>query len=231
MGLMLDEALFRNVTEAEKDAAIANVTDHAVPHQDFFLMLVLSVAMAALGFLLGSTVIVVAGMLIAPLLYPILALALGVIAADQRLVARSFYALGKSTAFALAAGFAIGLLFSAHSAAPLLPFGPSSPSPLLYALAAAAAGFTLAFAVAKPRLNETLPGVAVSVSLVPPLAAAGIALALADWSAFGYAMLLFAANSISIVFSAAIVFVLFRFAVKGSVAQGAASGQEGVIAQ
>ena len=226
MGAML-EALFRNVTEAEKDAAVANVIERAAPHQDFFLMLVLSVAMAALGFLLGSTVIVVAGMLIAPLLYPILALALGLVVADQRLVVRSFYALGTSAAFALAAGFTIGFLFSAHAAAPLLPFGSSSPSPLLYALVAAAAGFALALAVAKPRLNETLPGVAVSVSLVPPLAAAGVALALADWSAFGYAMFLFAANTISVVFSAAIVFALFRFAVKGIVAQEAASRQEG----
>lgn len=225
------EALFRNVSETEKNAAVESVIQHATPRQDFFLMLVLSVAMAAFGFLLGSTVIVVGSMLIAPLLYPILSLALGVIVADQKLIARSFYTLGKSILFALATGFVIGFLFSSHTAESLLPFGSSSPSSLMYALVAAVAGFAAAFAVTKPHLNETLPGVAISVSLVPPLAAAGIALALADWAAFSYALLLFLVNIIGIVFSAMIVFALFHFAVKTEVAHEVVRKEEKAIAK
>lgn len=223
--------LFHNITETEKNEAVESVIQHATPRQDFFLMLTLSVSMAAFGILLNSTVILVGSMLIAPLLYPLLSLSLGIIVADEKLIGRSVYTIAKSIAFALAAGFIIGFLFSGHSSVASLPFGiaDGSPSPLLYAVVAAIAGFAAAFAITKPHLNETLPGVAISVALVPPLAAAGIALSFFNWAVFSNALLLFVVNIIGIVFSAMIVFSLFRFAVKKTVAQEVVKEEEKVI--
>jgi uncharacterized membrane protein len=52
---------------------------------------------------------------------------------------------------------------------------------------ALAAGFAGAYSLVNPKINAALAGVAIAVSLVPPLAATGICLALARYDlALGY---------------------------------------------
>lgn len=222
-------SLFHNVSDEEKDLAIEAIIQHATPRHDFFLMLVLAISMGAFGILLGSTVILVASMLIAPLLYPLLSLALGIIVADEKLIFRSLVTIAKSIAFGLAAGLVIGFFFSTHTLSEVslgvagIPFSP------IYAIIATIAGFAAAFAMTKPHLNETLPGVAISVSLVPPLAAAGIALSIFDWQVFSSALMLFFVNVIGIIFSAMIVFALLRFSIKRTVTREAVKVEEQVI--
>lgn len=224
-------ALFRNVTDADKDAAVEGIIEHATPRSDFFLMLILSVSMAAFGVLLGSSVILIGSMLIAPLLYPLLSLALGITIADEKLIGRSVYTLAKSFALALAAGAAIGLLFSAQDAAVPFVLVVGESASLMYTLVAAIAGFAAAFAMTKPHLNETLPGVAISVSLVPPLASAGVALATLNWAVFSEALLLLSVNMIGIIFSAMVVFALMRFSRKRRVAEEVVKREEALIAK
>lgn len=222
------QALFNNISDAEKDEAIESIIARASPRHDFFLMLVLSVAMAVFGILLGSTVILIGSMLIAPLLYPVLSLALGVIVADEKLIGRSVVTILKSIGMGLAAGFFIGILFAGAGVSDFFLFDirVGGPSSLMYALVAAIAGFAAAFAVTKPHLNETLPGVAISVALVPPLALAGVGLAMFNLPVLSNALLLFLVNVIGIMFSAMIVFALFNFARKKTVTQEAVKEEE-----
>lgn len=224
------EALFHNVTEAEKNSAIENIIQHASPRQDFFLMLTFAMSMAAFGILLGSTIILIGSMLIAPLLYPLLSLSLGVVASDQKLMGRASLTLAKSIGLALAAGFSIGFIFagSAVEAFPLY-VAVGGASSLMYAVVAAIAGFAAAFAMTKPHLNESLPGVAIAVALVPPLAFAGVALSSFDWPVFSNALLLFLVNVIGIMFSAMIVFSLLRFSVKKKVTAEVVKEEEKII--
>ena len=223
--------IFTNVTESEKNIAIEGVIQHATPRHDFFVMLFLSVSMAAFGILLNNVTVLVGSMLIAPLLYPLLSLSLGIITADTSLIRRSFYTILKSMLFAVIAGFIIGTLFSSHNVVFNAPFINSieSESPLIYAVVAAIAGFAAAFAVVKPRLSDTLPGVAISVALVPPLSVAGVALSVFNWNVFSTAFLLFVVNVVGIVFSAMIVFALFRFSAKGIVTEKIVKKEEKVV--
>jgi uncharacterized membrane protein len=62
---------------------------------------------------------------------------------------------------------------------------------LAVALASGAAG---AFAISREDVSDSLPGVAIAVSLVPPICVVGIALAEGEWVAAGGAMLLFMTN-------------------------------------
>lgn len=233
------EALFHNVTEAEKNEAIENIIAHASPRQDFFLMLTLSVSMAVFGVLLGSTVILIGSMLIAPILFPLLSLSLGIIVSDQNLIGRSVITIAKSVGLALAAGFAIGLIFGGSVSTMTASEGGvesfalyvsvGGPSSLIYAVVAAIAGFAAAFAMTKPHLNESLPGVAIAVALVPPLAFAGIGLSFFDWAVVSNSLLLFLVNVIGIMFSAMIVFSMLRFAVKKKVTEEAVKEEEKII--
>ena len=223
-------ALFQNISDKDKNTAIESIVSHAVPRADFFLMMTLAIAMASFGVILQSIVIVIGSMLIAPMLYPLLSLSLGIITADEGLMARSFKTIGKSLGLTLGAGFFIGFLFGPAGATPHMGVMVSGVSPLVFALVAAIAGFAAAFATTKTHLNETFPGVAIAVSLVPPLAVAGIAIAYFDWTMFSNALLLFLINVIGILFSAMIVFALMGFARKKTVAQEAVKEGDKVIA-
>lgn len=224
-------ALFRNVREADKNAAIENIITHASPRPDFFLMLALAVSMAAFGIILGDVVVIIASMLIAPLLYPVLSLALGVATADEKLVGQSIYTLLKSLGIAVLASALIGLLFAPRGALELFVAGTASreSSPFGYVIVAAIAGFAAAFALVKPRLSETLPGAAIAVALVPPLAHTGIGFATFNWSIVSSGLLLFLVNIIGIVFAALIVFSMLRFAFKKDVTEEVIKEEEETV--
>jgi uncharacterized membrane protein len=86
----------------------------------------------------------------------------------------------------------------------------SSRSSILYAVVAAISGLAAAFAIIKPNLNETLLGVAVSVSIVPPLAVAGVGVSHLDWGMISSALILFLVNVAGIIFSGMVAFSLFH---------------------
>lgn len=228
---MLFSALFNNLSEEEKNQAIENIVARATPRQDFFLMMALALSMAAFGVLLNNIVILIGSMLIAPMLYPLLSFALGIVVADQKLIGRSVYTLLKSVGLALFAGFVIGFFFAPRGIEAVYPIGivVGGSESLMYALVAVIAGFAAAFSMVKPHLSETLPGVAISVTLVPPLAVAGVGAALFDAASASNAILLFLVNAIGIVFSALIVFSLLRFGVKKTVTAEVVKEEEKVI--
>ena len=66
---------------------------------------------------------------------------------------------------------------------------------LYAALASGAAG---AFAMSREDIADSLPGVAISISLVPPLCVVGIGLSEGQWDASLGALLLFLTNFLSI---------------------------------
>ena len=76
---------------------------------------------------------------------------------------------------------------------------------LIIAVAAGGAG---AFALSRPDVSDSLPGVAVAIALVPPLAVAGLMLSQAQWAAASGAMLLFTTNLVAILLVGGLVFIL-----------------------
>lgn len=64
-----------------------------------------------------------------------------------------------------------------------------------------------------------MPGVAISVALIPPLAVIGIGLAYWDWEVMSRAFVLFLINIGGIIFASMLVFSLMNFYVRRKVAQ------------
>jgi len=77
---------------------------------------------------------------------------------------------------------------------------------LLTALAAGAAG---AYITAREDLADSMGGVAIAISLVPPLCVVGISLSQGNLDAAGGALLLFSTNFLAILLAGGIVFLLF----------------------
>jgi uncharacterized hydrophobic protein (TIGR00271 family) len=76
---------------------------------------------------------------------------------------------------------------------------------LIIALAAGAAG---AYAIGRQEIADSLAGVAIAISLVPPLSVVGISLAKGQWIDSGGAFLLFLTNFFAILLAGALVFRL-----------------------
>jgi uncharacterized hydrophobic protein (TIGR00271 family) len=179
----------------------------------FAVQLVLSVAIATFAIIQDSTAVVIGAMLIAPLMVPILGLAGALVNGWSRRAWQSTLLLvGGVTAsvllsYSLAAWTPAVIAFETNTQI-TSRVNPSLPD-MLIAIAAGAAG---AFATVNARVASSLPGVAIAVALVPPLAVVGVTLGGGRFNDAAGAMLLFLTNFVAIVLSAAVVFALGGFA-------------------
>ena len=202
--------LFTSLTEADKTQAIERLIKESTPRDDFFLLIILSILMASFGLIQNDTAVVIGSMLIAPLLSPVLSIALGIALLDWHLIGRSFVTLLAAVALGFIAAFILG--FFLYGRFPeLTPEILSRATPnLLSVLIALVAGFAAAFTLVKPDLSATLPGIAISVSLIPPLAVAGIGLSRWNLEIASRSFALFLINVAAIILSGCTVFFLTR---------------------
>jgi uncharacterized hydrophobic protein (TIGR00271 family) len=165
----------------------------------FGVLLVLSVVIATGGVLSDSTATVIGAMIVAPLMTPIMASALAVVVGDLRHLGRSLLIVVVGVATAVVLSFVLAAIspIVVDATTNGQVSGRISPriSDLVVALASGAAG---AFALSRPNVSDSLPGVAIAISLVPPLCVVGVMLANGDPSASSGAMLLFLTNFLAI---------------------------------
>jgi uncharacterized hydrophobic protein (TIGR00271 family) len=175
----------------------------------FAALMAFSVIIATLGVLQDSTAVVIGAMLIAPLMTPIMALAAAITLGWRRRAATAAVTIALAVAGAILLATAVALFAPVVGDALQSSQVTSRTSPtlldLLVALTAGAAG---AFAMSRPDVSDSLPGVAIAVALVPPLGVVGVTLAGGDWSGAAGSFLLFLTNFVSIVIAGSIVFIL-----------------------
>lgn len=102
---------FRAVNESDKSRAVEHLIAYSTPDFDFFFFTILSVLMATFGLLLDNVAVLIGSMLIAPILYPVLSLSLGLSISDFKIINRSLYAILKSLFLGVIAAFIVTLLF------------------------------------------------------------------------------------------------------------------------
>lgn len=214
--------LFDNITERDKTLALKELVDDSTPRPSFFFLVTLSTLMAACGLLISNTSVIIASMLIAPILSPILSLALGIVINDGHLISRSFFTLLKSAGYAIALSavvtwilwnFASGNLMDELNPEILERVQPS----MVYFIIAIIAGVATAFARVKPDLSETLPGTAIAVALVPPLATIGIGVATIQLTVISGALSMFILNAVGIILAAMVMFSLMNIYTKKTI--------------
>ncbi|MCH9709468.1 MAG: DUF389 domain-containing protein [Actinomycetia bacterium] len=177
----------------------------------FAVLMFLSSMVAAVGLVQNSVAVVIGAMMIAPLMAPIMGIAACLIMGWGRRLLTGLLLVSLSALGAVAVGWLFAtLLAGAATEVPSQVIGRSSPDirDLLVALGAGAAG---AYATVHKKISGALPGVAVAVALVPPLAAIGVLLGYGQPQLARGATLLFLTNLIGIVLMAAVVFLLTGF--------------------
>ncbi len=203
-------------TDEEREEVLDELypADHRIiPYtKRFATLLILSTTIAAFGLISNSAAVVIGAMLVAPLMTPMLALAASLTHAQMKRFAGSLVLIVVGTAGAIATGWLVAKIAGGSLTSHLTPQLASRTAPSLLDLGiAVAAGLAGGYVLTHKGSSSSLPGVAIAVALVPPLATVGVALEVGDRTAAGGALLLYGTNLIAIVLSASIVMLVSGF--------------------
>nr|WP_296764811.1 TIGR00341 family protein [Rhodococcus sp. (in: high G+C Gram-positive bacteria)] len=198
-----------------RDRLDLSAGDRSAKRSAFWVMLTMSALIAVAGVVSDSTATVIGAMIVAPLSTPILGVGLGITAGRGKLIAISLlHVFGGLVVVVL-----LGILFAQVLPSPASVLnnsqvlGRTSPA-LMDLVAAVSTGFVGAIAIARRDVGDVLPGVAIAISLVPPLAVVGVCLGSGALSLAAGALVLFASNVVAMIITATMVFVVAGYAVE-----------------
>ena len=201
-------SLFK-VSQKDRNTFCTRIIDASAPSTDYYFLVVLSTLIVAFGLLADNVILVIGGMLVTPMLSPILAISLGVVIREKRVLIRSIRIFSFSVLNALIISYIVGY-FSYAQIAQSSIIWLLEPS-LLTVLVALTAGVAASYTWVKPDLNATLPGIAVTVTIIPPLTAISLAAANGEWLIFKNVLSVFLLNVAGIIVSSLVVLALMKF--------------------
>lgn len=177
----------------------------------YWLAFVVSVGIATLGLVTGSSAVIIGAMLIAPLMEPIIALALGLAIGSPLLSLRALIRISLSVLVAVLGAALITVLLPFHEVNPEIA-ARVSPTllDLVTAMFCAVAGL---YAYIRDTSDAVTAGAgtAIGISLVPPLCVAGYGVGTGSWSLASGASLLFLTNIVAIVVVGGAIFLILGF--------------------
>jgi uncharacterized hydrophobic protein (TIGR00271 family) len=177
----------------------------------FWVLLILASVIATAGVIADSTATVIGAMIVAPLMTPILGIVLAIGLGDRTNLIRSVALVVAGAAAVVTLAWLLGWLSPIDVIAPGNSQVAARISPRIIDLVAAVAtGAVGAFALVRSDVSDTLPGVAIAISLVPPLAVAGLTLEAGHSDQARGALLLFLTNVAAILLTGAVVMALYH---------------------
>lgn len=209
---------FTHALEREFQELFLLLKDNARLKADYVCLMVLSVLLATLGLLLDSAAVIIGAMVLAPLMAPIISLAMALLRGDWPLLQSALVTIlaGLFIALVISALVALSVPMQKMSAEILSRLQPS----LLDLGVAVVSGIAGGYAHAREQVMKSLPGVAIAVALVPPLCVAGIGMGWREWDMVRGASLLFLTNWVGIALAATLTFLVLGFAPVNRVATG-----------
>lgn len=169
-------------------------------------MLMCSIMIASVGLDLNSPAVIIGGMLISPLMAPILGLGLAVGINDKETLKKSLRNFFAAIAIALLTST---IYFK------LSPFGEITTEiaarlepTFLDVVVAIFGGIAGIVSIARKDISMALPGVAIATALMPPLCVTGFGIANWDWVITSHSFYLFFLNTVFVAFA---TYILVRY--------------------
>ncbi len=193
----------------QRRKTIETLTEESRANANFYIFLSFSAFISALGLLLDNPIVIVGAMLIAPILFPILSFGMGIVTSSRDAIMRSLKILWRAILVVFGVSFVTAFVVNEREVTEQLLL--SSTPNFLFFLVAFFSGGIASFSWVKQNAPNILPGVAITVSLLPPLSAVGISVSLFSRDLFAGGLLLFVINLLGIVLSSIVIFSLFGF--------------------
>lgn len=161
------------------------------------------------GILIDNVSVIIGGMILAPLLIPLLSISLSLVSGNTRGFLRSLKILIVSIVLTIGTSAALTTILAETGV--VVSWIPDRINTGVYIFIAFCSGIAAAFAWVKENLSSSVAGVAVAVSLLPPLCAAGIGIALWQPLLINNSLVLFLANLVGICMAGFLVFWILGF--------------------
>ena len=174
--------------------------------KQLYLLLALSALIASLGLVRNSSAVVIGAMLLSPLMTPILAFTASLVMGWPVRASRTAIRLFFATVFVFGLAYLLPFVFRAPTNVVIPAELLARTSPRMAELVIGlCAGIAAAYMLIHKETVSVLPGVAISVALVPPLCAAGILAYLKEYGLAWQAFVLYSTNLVAIILTAGIV--------------------------
>jgi uncharacterized hydrophobic protein (TIGR00271 family) len=177
----------------------------------FWVLLALAAVIASAGVVADSTATVIGAMIVAPLMTPILGIVVAIVIGSRSNLLRCVLLVVAGAALVVGLAYLMGVLVPIDVLAPSNTQVASRVNPrFIDFMAALATGAVGAFALVRDDVADTLPGVAIAISLVPPLAVVGLTLEAGATDQARGALLLFLTNVAAILVTGVAVMAAYR---------------------
>jgi uncharacterized hydrophobic protein (TIGR00271 family) len=193
------------LTPFEQDELVSQAGNMARPSLDYIVLISVAAILASFGLLANSGAVIIGAMLVAPLMAPLIAFAVGITIGRLGLVERALGTVLQGFLIAFGLPWLIGFLFTSSTL--MTPEMAARGNPTIIDLGVAvASGFIAAYATARKHIPAALAGVAIAAALVPPICTSGLGLAMGNMALFWGAGILFVTNVVSIILAAWLTF-------------------------
>lgn len=199
-----------HIDKKRQEKVYSEIRENAKGDFDFFVLTIFSGIIITLGLVVNSSAVVIGGMLLAPLVWPILSLSIAIIKGRSRLIQDSVFTLLRSTALIFVIALFLGLMSPDYALQGSEFLSRTSPT-IFELFIALAAGFVGAFVITYPKIGAAIAGVVIAAAIVPPIAVMGISVSHGNLGMAGGAFILFMSNLIAVTFSSSLLFLAARF--------------------
>ncbi|RRR72928.1 MAG: DUF389 domain-containing protein [Candidatus Viridilinea halotolerans] len=193
------------ITPVEQRELLGRAAQMSRTSLDYNVLVLIAAILSTLGLLSNSNAVIIGAMLVAPLMSPLIAFAVAIVAGRLEVVRSAVITLGEGFLFAFGVAWLIGML----SPGLIITFEMAARgNPTLLDLGVAlAAGVIAAYAQARKDIPAALAGVAIAAALMPPICTVGLGVAIGDMPLYQGALLLFVTNICAIMFAAGATFL------------------------
>ena len=198
-----------NVSKADQYKTVSELFEKSQSNSVYYTLLILSIFIVATGLLLGNSPIVIGGMLVTPVLTPILVIGLSITVGELKFIKKPGILILKSVFLTIGISAVMTVLFGATEIDQVLT--NDLRTAILYFIVATTSGIAATIAWVRKQVSEILPGISIAVSLVPPLSLIGISLGLFDIEYARFYLIIFALNFLGILIGSFGVFTLLKF--------------------
>lgn len=189
--------MYRDLRILSLDQIRGVIEEHIIIRIDYFILLWAAGMISTLGLLMNSTPVIVGGMIISPLMWPLIGIAYGLWRGSELFLRRSLSLLGISILFTIFTAWSVTLLSPLKVVNDEI-LARTAPTVLDLIVALLSGGVAM-IGITNRRVSSTLAGVAIATSLMPPICVAGIGFALFDRSIALGGLILFLTNTVAIV--------------------------------
>ena len=164
-----------HITEKILHETYCDLTERARIGLDFLVLTVSAAAICALGFRMNNAAVIVGAMVISPLLFPVICVAVATYQADWRESIRAAGTFAVGFLAAITAAVVVDLFHATDFRSEIVD--RISASHMDYFFVAFFSGLAGTYAFFSPKVHEAVAGIAISVALIPPVVMLGIGIA------------------------------------------------------